>query len=191
MSIGVKRYFMDNIVSKNMRVFIAHLIDPLKQIWQNVENKILLLLPAPLVGAATAFWFGIDKVIALFLQKGMIAAFFKWLWTLPFMLWKLLNGRFIRPIMELLAVNWLWSRLEQRFPILKRLYAPIYRFLSGTLFVVDSKIQKPVKKTLDSSGRKVGGQLNKIAQKMEQRKTPKDAVVPPVNDESTVDQTQV
>lgn len=167
MNLAVKRFVIDHIVTKNMRHFIRPVMVPIRRIWRHWKKKTLLWLPAPLITSLVAFWLGIDKVLAILLQKSLIIAFFKWLWTLPFLLWRFINGRFIRPVLELIAVNWLFNRVLKKFPRLIAFFQPVTAALFRFFGVIDERIQKPTQKILDKSGQKVGERLHHLANRIE------------------------
>jgi len=163
--LGIKRYVIDNIISKNMKEhFFEHTKDPIKVWWQNVniKNKLIFFIPASVLSAIGVYFAGISKVLSALGIKAFVIGFFKTLWALGYKVaWfftDYLWNSWFAPIVEIFILSWLLKLLE-KVPFLKNFFSKFHVFNSKIFGYIGDKldhfIHYPIQRKLNLYGKRL------------------------------------
>ena len=174
-SLGVKRFILDNVVSKWIsKNFTAHITEPIGE-WiayykklnlkTKIKKSLLLVIPASVVGVGMYFG-GMLQSFALYAQlKVLVIGFFKFLWVaaskLIFGLISFISGTWLAPIVEILALSWLLSWIE-KIPVIGPIISKFFSNIGDSLGFVFSKISAIFYKYI---GRHFSSNLSKVGVK--------------------------
>ncbi len=160
--LGIKRYFIDHIVSKNLKDhFFHHIKEPIKTWWQNfhIKDKIIFLIPASIVSAVGVYVTGINQVLSTLGIKALVIGFFKGVWFYSGKVFAFFTvyiwDSWFAPIIEVFILSWLLKLLE-KIPFLHRFFSKIHLF-NGKIFhyigdKLDHFIHYPIQKKLNQAG---------------------------------------
>ena len=170
-ALGVKRYFIDHVVSKNLTEhFFIHLKLPLKDWWNGVDikGKIIFFIPASIISAIGVYITGLNQLLSTLGIKAMVITFFKTLWLLSSKVFYFFTiyiwDSWFAPIIEVFILSWLLKVLE-RVPLLKRFFSHIYKF-NGKIFgyigdKLDHFIHYPLQRKLNAFGKWLATYIDK------------------------------
>ena len=176
--LGVKRYFIDHVVSKNLQShFFSHIKNPIKKWWQgfDVRKKLLFFIPASVVAAISLYLAGIGKLLNFLGIKTLIISFFKGLWLIFAKVFTFFTVQiwttWFAPILEVLIFSWLLA-LAEKVPVLKTIFNKVYTFI-GSIFsrtgaFLDRFINNPVQKRLNRFGKLLALYIRKKNRKLQQ-----------------------
>jgi hypothetical protein len=178
MFLGIKRYFIDHVISNNLQnYFFFHIKAPMKKWWKSFDarKKLFFFIPASLLSALGLYFAEMGKILNFLGIKTLVISFFKGLWVVggkvfyffTYYIWT----TWFAPILEVLIFSWLLT-LAEKVPVLKDIVKKMYDFIttifSRTSRFLDKHINSPVRGKLNKSGKKIGlyiRQKNRLAQK--------------------------
>lgn len=152
-SLAIKRFILDNVVSKWIeRNFTQHISEPIRNWFSyykslnyktKIKKSLTLILPASVITFFMYFG-GYLESLALYAQlKILIIGFFKFLWVV---LAKLIttivgfvSGTWLSPIVEILALSWLLSLIE-KIPFIGPPISRFFQNIGDNLGLVFSKL---------------------------------------------------
>ena len=167
LSIAVKRWFLDNVVSKWLNKYLFKYIkEPILELIiyykrvsfkSKIKNILAIFLPIGLVAWIMYITNGVYN-FAIFVElKVIIIGFFKALWLLLRNIFSFLSGSWFAPVLEVFALSWLLDIIERVFGknnVISRFFNYIGNFINAFLEriglfkerhiepIVDSKIIK-------------------------------------------------
>jgi len=156
-SLAVKRFIIDNVVSKWIdKHIVSHIKKPIGDFfnyykrlsWKaKIKKSILVIVPASLVSAGLYFG-GYVQSFALYAQlKALVIVFFKALWAIAakvfasimYVFTNFIAGTWLAPIVEIFALSWLLSLVE-RIPYIGPPIKRFFDFLGQGFSAIFSKI---------------------------------------------------
>jgi len=156
-SLAIKRFLIDNVVSKWLdKHIISHLKKPIGDFfnyykrlnWKaKIKKSILLIVPASIVGVVM-YWGGYMQSFALYAQlKTIVIAFFKILWvvlskaiaSITYVFTNFIAGTWLAPIVEIFALSWLLSLIE-RIPYVGPPITKFFNFLGQGFSAIFEKM---------------------------------------------------
>lgn len=173
--LGVKRYLIDHVISKNFKEhFFCHLERPLKNWWEKVRfrDRLIFLLPASVVALFGVYLTGINTVLTALGIKAFIIGFFKVVWLLGAKIFYFFTvyiwDSWFTPVLEIFVLSWLLKWIE-KVPVIHRLFARIqsvfvrmFKYLGDK---IDQLVNFPVQNKLNEFGKWLAKMIDEKNQK--------------------------
>lgn len=166
LALGIKRYFIDHVVSKNLKDhFFIHLKVPLKDWWKGVDikGKMLFFIPASIISAIGVYVTGFNQLLSALGIKALVIGFFKTLWIISGKVFYFFTvyiwDSWFAPIIEIFILSWLLKLLE-KIRFLHKFFSRIHQF-NGKIFhyigdKLDHFIHYPLQRKLNTFGKWLG-----------------------------------
>ena len=177
--LGIKRWFIDNMLSKWLEKHIfSHLKKPFQELFQyynaisfktKIKNFIIIVLPLG-VGIWVMYVTDLLSHLALFVElKVIIIGFFKALWVIFSKIFIWMTSSWFAPILEVFALSYLLTLLEKflgKNNLISRFFNYIGNRLNDLLSVIgllnDKHIEPILNKNLSKHSQTFGSHISKL-----------------------------
>jgi hypothetical protein len=189
--LAVKRFVMDNIVSRAVSEhFMIHVKPEAQKWWKSLDMKGMLLwfIPASVLTVISTWFVGLANTTLFLFIKTLIIGFFKLLWLILAKVFLFFTNSIFAQILELLAISYLIDKISQT-NIYIRYIKPCWRKIAHWLFhltdFVETKIHKPINNKVDEIGAKAAQKFRHSRKSRQQNNCSKTGKPNPNKDDAS------